>query len=97
MATPTTETGSPAAEELRALTGRYRAVLRAEARREAARRELDDARTHLQQERTELWAAALAAREAGATMATIAAHLNVGVSRVSALLRKAAEGPPERR
>lgn len=65
-----------------------RAALRAEARRDAARRELAAARDEVQEARTALWQSVREAWEDGATLADIASVMGVSIQRVSALMRK---------
>jgi hypothetical protein len=66
----------------------HRATLRAEARRDAARRELRSANDELQEARTSLWRSVREARDSGVTLADIASVIGVSIQRVSALARK---------
>jgi hypothetical protein len=75
-------------EALDALSRTHRDTLRAEARREAAMREVVAARTALQDARSALRLAVRDARDAGATFPQIAARLGVSVQRAQALFSK---------
>lgn len=77
-----------AVDALRALSDAHRQTMRAEARREAAKRELDQARQALQEVRTELWGSVREARAQGATYPQIAAVLGVSVQRAKQITQK---------
>ena len=83
-----TETTTDLGRGLDAVGTAQRRTLRAEARRESAIRELDAARSALQDARSAQWDAVRAAREAGATFAEIAGVLGVSVQRAQAIAAK---------